>query len=99
MNVIEAMKAFGLNAKGAQKKLNEMAVAEESANPADTTNSADSASDKWSLIAEKLNSYTGRFTKEGYPYTQDLEQCIEMDITPEQTQKIWDKYTQEKGNE
>ena len=99
MNVIEAMKAFGLNAKGAQRRLNEMQIAEESAASADTAKPADSANGKWDLLAEKLKTYNGRFTKEKYPFTVDLEKHLERDLTPDQAQAIWDKFKKENENE
>ena len=95
-----------------KKRLSELGITEKSVDVADSAEtvepvvassepakSTDSASTKWESIVQKLKTYDGRFTNEGYPYTQDLERCIDTDLTPDQVCKIWDKFKQENTNE
>ena len=101
MNLQEAMKIFGLNARGAKKRLAQMKSMEsnESAESANSADSTDSKEEKWLTVVAKLDTYTGRWTKDGLPYTVDLEELLGTDITPEFRTKLWNKYLQHKQNE
>lgn len=114
MNVQDVMKMFGLNARGAAKKLKAMQLADpsllepmESAESADSAESASTESEdagtpdkdeKWLSVVAKLDTYAGRMTAAGYPHTSDLEQLLGKDITPEFRTKLWDKYIEYKSN-
>ena len=111
MNIQDVMKLYGLNARGAAKRLRQMQLADSSLlgsmKSAESANSAESESEdtgapdkeeKWLSVVAKLDTYDGRMTQSGYPHTSDLEQLLGQDITPEFRTKLWDKYVEYKSN-
>ena len=131
MTLEQVMKMYGLNARGAKKKMKQLGIEEvqseeetatEAVN-AETTAAAEAeakakakaeakaraeaeakaetetsaANDKWVAMVEKLKTYNGRFTKDGFPHTQDFEKCVGVDVTPEQVKKLWEKFMAEQA--
>ena len=88
MTLEQVMKMYGLNARGAAKKMKQLGIEEPQAE-------ASASTDKWTAMVEKLKTYDGRFTKEGFPHTQDFEKCVGIDVTPDQVKKLWSKFKSE----
>ena len=110
MTLEQVMKMYGLNARGAKKKMKQLGI-EEVQSEEETTAEAEAeaeakarakaetsaANDKWAAMVEKLKTYNGRFTKDGFPHTQDFEKCVGVDVTPDQVKKLWEKFMAEQA--